>query len=80
MGGSQSGGSQRPPAGRQAAVAAASSATAIFPPVSDPVELADPRRWSKTRLVEAVPGWAHGHAREAKHLAAWADALFDDPA
>ena len=80
MGGSQGGGSQRPPAGWQATVAAASSAPLILPPVSDPVELADPTMWSKTRLVAAVPGWARGHAREVKHLAAWADALFDDPA
>lgn len=69
---------QQQPSNSRLATAAAASSAAVYPPASNPPELADTQQWSKTKLVEAVPGWARGHAREVKHLAAWADSLFDD--
>ena len=44
-------------------------------PLASPVEMADSAAWSKTKLVEAIPGWVTAHEREVAQLAAWAESL-----
>ena len=43
----------------------------------DDDELKDAGKWSKTRIVEAIPGWSAAHSREVAHLKKWLDGLVE---
>jgi hypothetical protein len=46
--------------------------------LSDPSELIDQDKWSKTKITDNIQGWSATHKRELDYMASWIKSLWEE--